>query len=53
MPLSIAWNNNIGLEVDVKMRFVVKRAEGEICDDSERLFAFLKELAAGGIHVLE
>ena len=43
----------MGLEVDVKMRFVVKRAEGEICDDSERLFAFLKELATGGIHVLE
>ena len=43
----------MGLDVDVKLRFVVKGAEGEICDDGERLFALLKELAAGGIRVLE
>ena len=43
----------MGLDVNVKLRFVVKGAEGEICDDGERLFAFLKELAAGGIRVLE
>lgn len=43
----------MGLDVDVKMRFVVKKAEGEICDDGERLFALLTELAAGGIRVLE
>ena len=43
----------MGLDVNVKLRFVVKGAEGEICDDGERLFALLKELAAGGIRVLE
>lgn len=43
----------MGLDVEVKPRFVVKGAEDEICDDGERLFALLKELAAGGIHVLE
>ena len=43
----------MGLDVNVKLRFVVKGAEGEICDDGERLFALLLELAAGGIRVLE
>ena len=43
----------MGLDVNVKMRFVVKKAEGEICDDGERLFDLLKDLAAGGIRVLE
>ena len=43
----------MGLDVDVKLRFVVKKTEGEINDDGERLFAFLKELSAGGIRVLE
>ena len=43
----------MGLDVDVKLRFVVKKAGGEICDDGERLFALLTELAAGGIRVLE
>ena len=43
----------MGLDVDVKLRFVVKRSEGEVNDDAERLFGFLRELAAGGIRVLE
>ena len=43
----------MGLDVNVKLRFVVKGAEGEICDDGERLFALLLELATGGIRVLE
>ena len=43
----------MGLDVDVKLRFVVKMAEGEICGGGERLFALLKELAAGDIRVFE
>lgn len=43
----------MGLDVNVRLRFVVKSAEGEICDDGERLFALLKELAVGGVRVLE
>ena len=43
----------MGLDVDVKLRFVVRKADGEINDDGERLFALLKELAAGGVRVLE
>lgn len=42
----------MGFDVDVKMRFVVKRNEDE-GDDGERLFTFLMSLAAGGIRVLE
>ena len=43
----------MGIDMDVKLRFVVKSAGGEICDDGERLFALLRDLAAGGIRVLE
>ena len=50
---ALAPKENMGLDVDVRLRFVVKKADGEICDDGERLFAFLGELAAGGIRVLE
>jgi len=35
----------MGLDVDVKMRFVVKKAEGEICDDGDRMFSFLEKHA--------
>ena len=43
----------MGFDVDVKLRLVVKRGEGEVNDDAERLFGLLRELAAGGIRVLE
>ena len=36
----------MGLDVDVKLRLVVKRGDGDVSDDAERLFGLLRELAA-------
>lgn len=42
----------MGMAVDVRLRFVVGEAEGD-AGDAERLFGLLRDLAAGGIRVLE